>query len=110
MSPWDLLITNISNGYLLTFENDHGVMVEEAVVAREYKDCGYDEKVQEALLARDLLYAVVEHFCLHGDKYAQRNVKVCLDKGTKFEGEDTYEDEWGELFRYGGEEDDQVRD
>jgi len=107
---WDLLITSISNGYLLTYENDFGVVEEQAIVAREYKDCGHDEKVQEALLARDLLWAVVEYYCLDGgDKYAQRRVKVCLERGSKFEGEDTYKDEWGELFRYpsyGDEEDD----
>ncbi len=97
---WDILITSIVNGYLLTYENEHDVIEETAIVALPLKDCGQDEKVQEALLARDLLYAVVEHFCLAGDKYDQRRVKVCLVKGDRFEGEETYEDEWGELFNY----------
>jgi len=103
---WDLLITSISNGFLLTYENDYGVVEEMAITEPSFKEAGYDEDVQKALLAKTLLYAVVEHFDLHGDKYDQRRVKVCLDKGTKYEGEDTYKDEWGELFRYGGEEDD----
>ena len=104
---WCLLITDIQNGYLLSSENDYDGIDEKAITVHPLKDCGHDEDVQSALLARDLLYAVVEHFELHGDKYAQRNVKVCLDKGTKYEGEDTYKDEWGELFEYGGEDEDE---
>ena len=102
--PWDILITSISNGYLLTYENENDVVEETAITEQPLKNCGYDEKVQEALVARDLLYAIVERFCLRGSNYDQRRVKVCLEKGSKFEGDDTYKDEWGELFNYGGEE------
>jgi hypothetical protein len=84
---WKLVIKKIDNGFLLK-GNGLDSLREEAIVERSKQECDYDEHIQNALLAMDLLHAVQEYFSLDGSKYDRRRCHVILVPGTKVEGEE----------------------
>ena len=86
---WDLLITKIENGFLLTYpsELNEEVIVEEAVVEREKNEKGewMEEPEVQATLAHDLCWHILEYFSLIGSKHESHRARVIIEPGDTYE-------------------------
>ena len=87
---WELLITSIENGFLLTYTSDDNeeCVIEEAIVEQTKNDEGkwMDEDEVRANLARELCWHVIEHFCLMGGRYDKHRARVIIEPGDKYIG------------------------
>ncbi len=84
--PWDLLVSRIQNGFLLTYENDSDVIEEEAIVVD--LDGFMTDEEEQAKLGEALCWAVIEHFNLRGSRHDAHRVTVSIEHGDKYQEEE----------------------
>ena len=98
-SDWGMEIIHKDNGYLIRYA-DGGEIIEEDVIQDSKSDelksgvhiflreCDViqDSKSDELKSGEELLWAVIDHFCLGGSRYDKERLVIKREPGDKYEG------------------------
>jgi len=88
---WKVTITRVANGFIVE-ENSYGEKCKR-VIQEKSEWSKYDEDVIYALIARELCWDIIDTFALFGSKYSQRRVRVVLEKGDHYLGDDDFDEQ-----------------
>lgn len=88
-NAWAMEIIHKDNGYLI-HEADGGEIIEEDVIQ--------DSESDDLKSAEELLWEVIEHFCLGGSRHDKERLVIKREPGDKYEGKKgtVYKGTWRE--------------
>ncbi len=84
---WDILVSRIENGFLLTHEDWESETISEEAIVVDIDGFMTDEE-ERAKLGEALCWAVINHFDLRGSRHDKHRVTVSIEHGDKYMGDE----------------------